>query len=307
MSFFPPRRLGIGTTYLPAKAGAMRVARELVDFFELSPDLLTHEVSGPSGRRLIPQSGFFEETLRDLSNLPVVVHGLGLSIGSAHGWSEGYLQLLDQVHERCPFVWHSEHLGFMVVRTPEGEELHAGTALPLPFTEEALALLAPRAAALTRRYGVPFLLENLTYYLSGLRTEEGRDEIAFLNELTRRSGCGLLFDLYNFYCNAKNFGFDAQAALSRLDLDRVVQVHVAGGNTRDGFQMDVHCDVVPEPVWELLTWLVPRAPNLAGVSFEMMEEAELSAEVIRDQLGRARQIWERTHPRSEQRGGRGAA
>jgi uncharacterized protein (UPF0276 family) len=194
----------------------------------------------------------------------VVVHGLGLSIGSAHGWSEAYLELLDRVHARCPFVWHSEHLGFMVVRTETGEELHAGTALPMPFTEEALALLAPRAAALTRRYGVPFLLENLTYYLSDLRSEEGRDEI-------------------------------------------VVQVHLAGGNTRDGFQMDVHCDVVPEPVWELLAWLVPRAPNLAGVSFEMMEEAELSTEVIRDQLGRARQIWERTHPRSEQRGGRGAA
>jgi uncharacterized protein (UPF0276 family) len=32
---------------------------------------------------------------------------------------------------------------------------------------------------------------------------------------------------------------------------------------------DVHSTAVPEPVWQLLDWLVPRAPNLAGVSFEV--------------------------------------
>lgn len=307
--FIPPRRLGIGTTYLPQATAAMRVATELVDFFELSPDLLAREVRRGAERRLVMQPALLEPTLRGLADRPVVVHGLGLSIGSAHGWCEGYVELLDRVHARCPFVWHSEHLGFLTVRTPEGETLHTGTPLPLPFTEESLALLVPRARALTERYGVPFLIENLTYYLSDLPSEDGRDEVAFLNDLTERSGCGLLFDLYNFHCNAQNLGFDALEALSRLRLDRVVELHIAGGATHDGFLMDVHCAAVPEPVWAMLEWLVPRAPNLAGVSFEMMEEAELSAEVIREQLERAREIWERTHPRAEaeRERGRGAA
>jgi uncharacterized protein (UPF0276 family) len=110
--------------------------------------------------------------------------------------------------------------------------LHVGVQLPLPFTEEALAVVAPRATALTARYGVPFLLENTTYYLPGLLTDGGRDEVAFLNDLTERSGCGLLLDLYNLHCNAVNFGFDAVEALSRLRLDRVVEIHVAGGTCR---------------------------------------------------------------------------
>ncbi len=126
------------------------------------------------------------------------------------------------------FCWHSDHLAFLLTTTSEGNSLHTGIPLPLPFTEEALDLLVPRAAALGERYGVPFLLENLTYYLPGLPAEKGRDEIAFLNDLTERANCGLLLDLYNFYCNARNFGFDAREALSRLRMESVIEIHIAG-------------------------------------------------------------------------------
>jgi hypothetical protein len=44
-----------------------------------------------------------------------------------------------------------------------------------------------------------------------------------------------------------------------------------------------------------LGWLVPRAPNLAGVSFEMLEEAELPADIVRAQLTRLRAIGDRSH------------
>jgi hypothetical protein len=304
--FFPPPQLGVGITYLPNAPAAAEAARGLVDFFELSPDVLCQEWGRGLERRLVPDPKLFERALRETAELPLVVHGLGLSIGSAHGWDEGYLHLLDTVHARRRFLWHSEHLGFMVVRTPDGGEQHTGIPLPLPYTEESLALLVPRGEALARRYGVPFLLENLTYYLPGLPTEGGRDEVAFLNDFVERSGCGLLFDLYNFHCNALNLGFDAREALARLRLDRVVQVHVAGGTSRDGFLMDVHSTTVPEPVWELLEWLVPRAPHLAGVSYELLEEARLSAAVIRQQLERLRDIWDRHH-RPERRRTHGAA
>jgi uncharacterized protein len=141
---------------------------------------------------------------------------------------------------------------------------------------------------------VPFLLENLTYYLPGLPTQGGRDEVAFLNDLTGRSGCGLLLDLYNFHCNAVNFGFDPRQALSRLRLDRVVEVHLAGGATHDGFLLDVHSDVVPEPVWDLFEWVTPRLPHLAGVVYELLEQALpiVGVDGIRRQLERVHHIWD---------------
>jgi uncharacterized protein len=305
--FIPPSRLGVGITYLANNPAAMEASRGVVDFFELSPDVLCHELGQGHARRLVPRPELMERALRDTESLPLVIHGLGLSIGSAHGWNEGYLRLLDALWARRPFPWHSEHLGFMVVKPPEGGELHTGIPLPLPYTEESLELLVPRGAALARRYGVPFLLENLTHYLPDLPAEGGRDEVAFLNDFAERSGCGLLFDLYNFHCNALNHGFDAREALGRLRLDRVVQVHLAGGGTHDGFLMDVHDNVVPEPVWELLEWLVPRAPHLAGISYELLEEAQVGPDSIRRQLERARAIWDRHHRPAGREGNHGAA
>jgi uncharacterized protein (UPF0276 family) len=295
--FVPPPLLGVGINYLPSAPEIMRAGEGLLDFFELSPDILCIEEGQGPARRLTPQPRLLDRTLRDTGGRPLVVHGLGLSMGSAHGWSEGYLKLLDMVHELRPFLWHSEHLGFLSVETPAGGEIVTGIPLPMPYTEESLNLLVPRGAAMAQRYGVPFLLENLTHYLPGLPTDGGRDEVAFLNDFVERSGCGLLLDLYNLHCNATNQGFDAREALSRLRLDRVVQIHVAGGGSHDGFQMDVHDTVAPEPVWELLEWVVPRLPHLAGISFEMLEEARLTPQAVRQQLERARTVWDRYHPR----------
>jgi uncharacterized protein len=290
--FVPPTRLGVGLTYQRGLRPVFAECPGLIDFFEVSPDLLCRE-HGPEGGALRLDPKLLAEALDCCAGRPVVVHGLGLSIGSAAGWNEGYLTALDRFHSRRAFAWHSEHLGFLTAAGPGGRPLHAGVPLPLPFTEEALDLLAPRAAALGRRYGVPFLIENLTYYLPGLPADGGRDEVAFLNDLAERSGCGLLLDLYNFHCNAVNFDFDPFEALGRLRLDRVAEVHLAGGAARDGFLLDVHSDAVPEPVWALFEWVAPRAPRLAGVVYELMEQAlkVVGVDGVRRQLERVRQVW----------------
>lgn len=293
-TLMPPPLLGIGLTHQPGLRLALGSGWDLIDFVEVNPDTLCLERVVAGRRHLVYHPTLLDEVLADATSRPLVVHGLGLSIGSVTGWDEGYLDILDELHERQPFAWHSEHLAFMLTETPDGEPLHAGVPLPLPFTDEALDLVAPRAAAMNARYGVPFLLENLTYYLPGLPATRGRDEVAFLNDLTESAGCGLLLDLYNFYCNAVNFGFDPFAALARLRLDRVVEIHVAGGATHEGFLMDVHSQLVPAPVWQLLDWVVPRAPNLAGIVYEVMEQAfaRLGTAAVCRELERVRVAWE---------------
>lgn len=294
--------LGVGLNYQPGMRAALGALLDRIDFFELSPDMLCRE-SGRAGESLEYHPPLLAEALRATEDRPLIVHGLGLSIGSATGWNENYLRILDELSRQRSFAWHSEHLAFLLTQTMDGQLLHTGVPLPLPFTEEALDLLVPRAAALGGRYGVPFLLENFTYYLPGLPNPGGRDEVAFLNDLTELSGCGLLLDLYNFYCNALNFGFDAQKALERLRLDRVVEIHIAGGAVHNGFQMDVHSQLTPEPVWRLLEWAAPRTPNLSGIVYEVMEQALTWVGIagIRGQLERARGIWQATSAARSQR------
>ena len=293
-TLIPPMPMGVGFTWQSDLKTALGRGWELLDFLEISPDVLCRETITAGERRLEYQPELLQEALRSTAELPVVIHGLGLSIGSASGWSEEYLRILDEFAQQQSFRWHSEHLAFMLTTLPDGTPLHTGIPLPLPFTDEAVELVAPRAKALCERYGVPFLLENLTYYLPGLPSEKGRDEIAFLNDLTEQSGCGLLLDLYNFYCNAINFGFDPLEALARLRMESVIEIHLAGGASHEGFLTDIHTREVPEPVWQMLEWIAPRAPNLAGIVYEVMEPAVplLGAERLTAQLARVRQIWD---------------
>jgi uncharacterized protein (UPF0276 family) len=61
--------------------------------------------------------------------------------------------------------------------------------------------------------------------------------------------------------------------------------------------MDAHDGRVPEPVWELLEYVLPIAPNVAGVVFELLDEhaIPLGVPVIENELQRAWQIWNLSH------------
>jgi uncharacterized protein (UPF0276 family) len=291
--FTAPPRLGVGWSYFPTSPHVNASIRDLLDFAEVSPEMFCREVYTDQGPRMSVQPALLEAALTELDGLPITVHGLELSIGTAAGWNDAYLTMLDQFATAREFAWHSEHLGYMRCAGPSGELLSAGVPLPLPFTQEAVDLVAPRADLMVQRYERPFLLENAVYYFPDLPADPGWDEIVFLNRLVEHSSCGLLLDLFNLHCNSVNHGFDLIAALGRLRLDRVVEVHVAGGKQHDGFVLDGHCAGVPEPVWAALEWLLPRAPNLAGIVYEVLDQAfsQVGLEVLRRQMERLQSVW----------------
>jgi uncharacterized protein (UPF0276 family) len=291
--FAPPAPLGVGCSYFPSAPDVLDRVHDLVDFVEVSPEELCRE-EPEDGRRMTFVPQLLDGVLQATSELPMTVHGLELSIGTAAGWNAAYLPMLDALQAERPFQWHSEHLGYqLAIDRSSGETIHAGVPLPLPFTQEAVDCVAPRADRLVARYGVPFLLENAVYYLPDLPADPGWDEVVFLNRLVEQSSCGLLLDVFNLYCNSVNHGFDLLDALARLRLDRVVEVHVAGGKYEDGLLLDSHSAAVPEPVWRALEWLIPRAPHLAGVVYELLEPALpiIGVATLREQLERLRDLW----------------
>jgi uncharacterized protein (UPF0276 family) len=287
--------LGIGFDYFPSLPTHLYDAG-LIDFVEITPETLCAEqrIGGATVPCLIEAR--LERARAACGELPMVVHGVGLSIGSAHGCNGTYLTMLDALQAAWPFRWHSEHLSFQTFEDTNGVEIQIGTPLPLPMTQEAVRLVAARGAQLLRRYGVPFLLENPAHYLKDLPCDpEIADECAFMNRVTSLSGCGQLLDLHNFYCNAVNHGFDPFEAVSRFELDRVTEIHVAGGRWDHGYWTDAHDSATPEPVWALLECTLGRCPNVAGVVFEMLEPhaVRLGTDAIARNLERARAIWTR--------------
>lgn len=286
-----PQPVGIGLAYLPSRPDLVAELLPLADYVELSPELF----GGDTGTDVQLDVDGLRAALALVGDRPVVVHGLELSIGSAHGWNESALQLLDGfLAEREP-LWHSEHLNFLSVQAESGSVLELGLPLPLPFTAECAELVAKRADAVIARYQRPFLLENSANYLPDLPADPGWDEATFLTALTERSGCGLLLDLFNLWTNCVNHELDPADLLRRIPLDRVIEVHVAGGEELAGLLLDSHSAAVGEPVWAMLATVRAGAPNLAGVTVEVLDiyADSLGAAGIADQLRIARSIWDR--------------
>ena len=285
--------IGVGFPYLPALSPELYQSGVL-DFVEIIPETLCRERRSGGGSLIAPVPAQVARARAACGNLPIVVHGVELSIGSAHGCNTAYLDMLNEFQRQWPFLWHSEHLGFQTYADRDGTPINIGVPLPLPATMEVVRLVAERSAAIRERYGVPFLLENAAHYLAGLPSDpEVGDEIELMSLITENAGCGQLLDLHNLYCNAINHDFDAFDAIDRIKLDRVLEIHVAGGSWLDGFWMDAHDSKVPPQVWKLLEYTLPRCPNVAGVVFELLERhaLRLGIEAIAEELEHVREIW----------------
>src|SRR5262245_45455317 len=116
-------KLGVGFPYQPGARSAIEHCSDILDFLEVSPALLCRETEIGGARVFEFRQNLLSDALNYLSDRPVVAHGLELSIASATGWETAYIDLLDEFHRICPFVWHSEHLSFMQVKTPDGQML----------------------------------------------------------------------------------------------------------------------------------------------------------------------------------------
>jgi uncharacterized protein (UPF0276 family) len=293
----PIQPLGVGFPYFAALPADL-YRSGLAAFVEITPETLCRQRTTGSTVQIEILPDQLAAAQETCAGLPVVVHGVELSIGSAHGLNSAYLNMLDSFQKEWPFVWHSEHLGFQTIAGDNDSRLEIGVPLPMPATVEAVELVAERSASILKRYDVPFLLENPAHYFSELPADpEIGNEYRFLSAFTEKSDCYLLLDLHNLYCNAVNHHFDARDVIDSLPLDRVIEIHVAGGSWRDGFWMDAHDGRVPEPVWELLEYVLPIAPNVAGVVFELLDEhaIRLGVPAIEGELERAWQIWNLSH------------
>ena len=287
--------LGIGLNYQPQLRSFIEEhAGTAFDFLEAVPDIFWLDYGREATPRYVdnPQAWRFLERVAE--RVPVIPHSIGLSIGSAHRFNREHLDQIRACHSRLRFPWHSDHLSFHLTGH-EGDAVVAddnvGITMPLPRTRATLDMLRPRIQEVHAAVPTPFLLENNVYFVDLPGAEFTEPE--FLAELCRTTGCGLVLDLHNVHTNARNMGFDALAFVSALDLTPVVEIHIAGGFDLGGFYYDSHSGPTPEPVWDLLTWVAPRAPNLAGIVFEIFGTwyGDMGAGRLLDELGRMREVW----------------
>jgi uncharacterized protein len=186
------------------------------------------------------------DTIRESSEL--ALHGVALSLGSAGGLDPDHLARLKRLVDRWDPFLISEHLAWSAV-----DGAYLNDLLPLPYTQESLDVLVSNVDRTQTELGRRILVENPSGYLRFRHST--LEETAFLSELARRTGCGVLCDINNIHVSSHNLQGCADAYLRALLAAAVSEFHLAGHAVIEaGAQtllIDDHGSAVSEAVWEL--------------------------------------------------------
>jgi uncharacterized protein (UPF0276 family) len=178
-------------------------------------------------------------------------------------------------HRRYRHV--SEHFGFSSTRN-----FHQSAPLPVPLTPATLRLGQDRLRKLAELAKVGVGLENLAFAFC---LRDVLDQGRFLDELLAPVNGFVVLDLHNLFCQATNFQQPIEELLSGYPLDRVRELHVAGGSWSQPsisrskpIRRDTHDGPVPEEIFTVLPEVLRRCPHVDTVILERMGGTLASAD-----------------------------
>jgi uncharacterized protein (UPF0276 family) len=232
---------------LPARGGIGLKPEHFREVLETHPDIGFFEIHAEN--YMVDGGPFHHYLGRIRERHPLSVHGVGLSIGGEGALDETHLDRLARLLDRYQPESFSEHLAWAS---------HGGTflndLLPLPYTAAPLARVCEHIDRVQERLGRRMLLENPATYVEFAASTLA--ETAFIAEVVRRTGCGLLLDVNNAYVACVNHRRDPYAYIDALPLQAVGQIHLAGfARDEDAagapLLIDSHGAPVAQAVWDL--------------------------------------------------------
>jgi uncharacterized protein (UPF0276 family) len=208
------------------------------------------------------RGGPFAPALADIAaRIPVLPHGLAMSLGGDAPFDPAYMADLRAFLVRYAAPWHSDHLCFSGA---EGRVLH--DLLPLPYNLASARRVAARIVEASEALGRPVAFENVSAYVELGASE--MSEAEFIREVASLADCPILLDVNNAWVNAHNFDFDVMDWLATIPLERVVQLHVAGHEPwaeGSSLLIDTHGAPTRAEVAALMAWVVERTGPLPVV------------------------------------------
>jgi uncharacterized protein (UPF0276 family) len=200
----------------------------------------------------LDQAGWDWHVLEELSaHYPFSLHGVGLGLGSARGFSDEHLERVRSLVHRVQPALVSEHLSWGAI---DGRQLN--DLLPLVLDDTALTLMCERVERVQESLDRQLLIENLSTYVRF--HQDSMSEAHFLAALVARTGCGVLLDVNNLYVNQCNHEEDALTALQEIPVGSVGEIHLGGHLVTPEAVIDHHGDVVADPVWRLYEAAIQR-------------------------------------------------
>ena len=124
-------------------------------------------------------------------------------------------------------------------------------------------------------YDRPFLVETPTNYLKPVRGD--LDDGEYVARIADGADCGILLDLHNIWTNERNGRQPVADYLAQLPLERVWELHLAGGFETGGYYLDAHVGAIDPELLDLAAEVVPLLPRVRAIIYEAVP-ASLAAQ-----------------------------
>lgn len=197
--------------------------------------------------------------------LPTTYHYLDVNLDEPEDFDDEWLDDVRAVAATIRPAWLCGDAGLWHLGARERGHM---LLLPPILTTDAADDLADGIVRLRDATGYEVLPENPPgqVYLGPLHV------LDFFAHVAERADTGVLLDCAHLAMFQRLRGHAATDGLDGFPLDRVIEIHVAGGSERttDGFAWveDDHTPGVLADTWRLVEHVIPRATNLRAVVYE---------------------------------------
>lgn len=240
---------------IPARAGVGLKAEHYQTIIETNPDIGWFEVHPEN---YMGDGGPPHRYLSEIADrYPLSLHGVGASIGADRPLRQNHIDRLKSLNDRYQPGLFSEHLAWS-----SHDEIFYNDLLPVPYRQESLDRVADHVNKIQDHLGRQILMENPSVYVAFATST--MSEIAFMEKLVERTGCGLLLDCNNVYVSATNQNYSPEAYLDAFPVEHVGEIHLAGfardeDDEGETLLIDAHDREVAEAVWDLYDRTLERS------------------------------------------------
>jgi uncharacterized protein (UPF0276 family) len=286
--------LGVGFVCLPGLEGLCRGVAHALDAIEVEAQTFwVHDPSGAadgeSGLR-VDRAG-----LAGVAAIgpPALVHSVGYPVGGARDGDARHRRALRETFDLLKPAWWSEHASFLAAAGDDGPR-QIGFLMPPLQGKESVGTIADRIRRLQDDFGLPFAFETGVSYLRPLPGELSDGD--FWGAIADRADCGILLDVHNVWANQLNGRQSLAELAARLPLERVWEMHVAGGQWHKNYWLDSHSGLPADAVLRATADLVPNLPSLHAITLEIMADQVEAQGISEDELETCfcalRTIWD---------------
>ena len=225
--------------------------------------------------------------------IPLLFHPSFINFCGSFKNNSQWLDVADQHIKTVKSPWFAQDCAYCFFSQQQNYSSQLAYFIPPILNAASLAQAVERVKEVKQHIDTPVLIEPppVTFVVGRMPVFE------FFGQLAVQADCGLLLDMGHLVSYEMATGKKVMTDIHQLPLERVIELHIAGGklmrgdessvapviddpmaqNVNKPIYIDAHENSVLDEVWAMFELMLPRLPNVKAVCFECegIEETEV--------------------------------